>query len=129
MDVVDGHLHLFKALSDDYPRAVFRHHGRRPNAPRPRPPLEAMDAAGGPGHLLRPLPHDRYLARMLAEHPGRFAGVAVYDFEDSDPLASCKAGSTPGSRAFRFYGLEGEPVPIPSRWPCSRLWPPCATRA
>ena len=54
-------------------------------------------------------PHDRFLAEVLADHPGKFAGVAVYDFEDSDPLATLQRRIDTGIEGVRFYGLEGEP--------------------
>ena len=110
MDVVDGHLHLFKALSDDYPRAIFDIMAPPEREETAARLLEAMDGAGVDRAIFCALsPHDRFLAEVLADHPGKFAGVAVYDFEDSDPLATLQRRIDAGIEGVRFYGLEGEP--------------------
>jgi predicted TIM-barrel fold metal-dependent hydrolase len=110
MDVVDAHLHLFKALSDDYPRAVFGEMAPPEREELAARLLEAMDAAGVDRAVICALSeHDRYLDEVLAQHPGKFAGVAVHDFEDSDPLATLQRRIDAGIEGVRFYGLEGEP--------------------
>ena len=110
MDVVDGHLHLFKALSDEYPRAIFDVMAppeRSEAAPRL---LEAMDDAGVDRAVFCALsPHDRFLAEVLDQYRGKFAGVAVHDFEDPDPLSTLRGRIDAGIGGVRFYGLEGEP--------------------
>ena len=110
MDVVDAHLHLFKARSDDYPRAIFDVMAppeREEAAPRL---LEAMDGTGVDRAVICALSeHDRYLAEVLAQYPGKFAGVAVHDFTDPDPLATLQRRIDAGIEGVRFYGLEGEP--------------------
>ena len=110
MDVVDAHLHLFKALSDDYPRAVYEGMTPPERVESAERLLEAMDAAGVDRAVYCALsPHERYLAEVLAEHRSRFAGVAVYDFAEADPLATLQRCIDAGVEGVRFFGLEGEP--------------------
>ena len=110
MDVVDGHLHLFKALSDEYPRAIFDIMAPPERSETPSRLLEAMDAAGVDRAIFCALsPHDRFLAEVLDQYPGKFAGVAVHDFEDRDPLSTLRGRIDAGIEGVRFYGLEGEP--------------------
>ena len=110
MDVVDAHLHLFKALSDDYPRAIFEIMAPPERTESAERLLEALDATGVDRAIVCALSeHDRYLAEVLADHPSRFAGVAVHDFADPDPLATLQRRVDAGIEGIRFYGLEGEP--------------------
>ena len=110
MDVVDAHLHLFKALSDDYPRAIFEGMTPPERSETAERLLAAMDAAGVDRAIYCALSeHDHYLAEVLAGHPGKFAGVSVYDFADPDPLATLQRRIDAGIEGVRFYGLEGEP--------------------
>ena len=115
MDVVDAHLHLFKAISDDYPRAIFE--GMTP--PEREEPAElllaAMDAAGVDHAVVCALSeHDRYLGEVLAEHPGKFAGVAVHDFGVADHVDSLRRRvETIGIQGLRLYGLNGTPGAAP----------------
>ena len=110
MDVVDAHLHLFKALSDDYPRAIFEGMTPPEREESAERLLEAMDAAGVDRAVYCALSeHDHYLAEVLADHPGKFAGVSVYDFADPDPLDTLQRRIDAGIEGVRFYGLEGEP--------------------
>ena len=108
MDVVDAHLHLFKALSDDYPRAIFEGMTPPERSETAERLLEAMDAAGVDRAVYCALSeHDRYLAEVLADYPGKFAGVAVHDFADPDPLATLQRRFDAGIEGIRLYGLEG----------------------
>ena len=110
MDVVDAHLHLFKDLSDDYPRAVFEGMAPPERSESAERLLRAMDAAGVDRAIVCALSeHDRYLAEVLAQYRGKFAGVAVHDFTDPDPLATLQRRIDSGVEGVRFYGLEGEP--------------------
>ena len=110
MDVVDAHLHLFKVLSDDYPRAIFEGMTPPERSETAERLLEAMDAAGVDRAVYCALSeHDRYLAEVVADHPGKFAGVAVHDFADPHPLATLQRRFDAGIEGIRLYGLEGEP--------------------
>lgn len=111
MDVVDAHLHLFKAKSEEYPRDVFE--GMTP-PDREEPVaefLEAMDDAGVDRAIVVPLsPHDRYLAEVLRDHPGTLAGIGVFDFEVDDPVADLERRiDEVGIQGLRLYGLNAEP--------------------
>ena len=109
MDVVDAHLHLFKALSADYPRAIFEGMAPPERSETAERLLEAMDAAGVDRAVYCALSeHDHYLAEVLADYPGKFAGVAVHDFADPDPLATLRRRIDAGIEGIRLYGLEGE---------------------
>ena len=116
MDVVDGHLHLFKALTNEYPREIFE--GMTP--PEREEPVEdflgVMDAAGVDRAVMVPLSaHDRYLGEVLQTHPGRFAGIGVFDFEEDDPARQINRRTDAiGMQGFRFYGLNSEPGSDPS---------------
>lgn len=110
MAVVDAHLHLFKAHSDAYPRLVFE--GMVP-AEREEPAeelLEAMEDAGVDHAVVVPLSaHDHYLAELLVDHPGRFAGVGVYDEEAEDGAGQvARRAEQAGIQGLRFYGFGGE---------------------
>ena len=111
MAVVDAHLHLFKAHSDAYPRLVFE--GMVP-AEREEPAeefLEAMDEAGVDHAVVVPLsPHDHYLAEILVDFPGRFAGVGVYDDAAEDGAGQvARRAEQAGIQGLRFYGFGAEP--------------------
>ena len=110
MDVVDAHLHLFKARSDDYPRAIFEGMTPPEREESAERLLATMDAAGADRAIYCSVSeHDRYLAEVLDDHPGKFAGVSVYDFADPDPLATLQRRIDAGIEGVRFFGLEGEP--------------------
>lgn len=110
MAVVDAHLHLFKAHSDAYPRLVFE--GMVP-AEREEPAeelVEAMQDAGVDHAVVVPLSaHDHYLSELLMDHPGRFAGIGVYDPEADDGAGQvARRAEQAGIQGLRFYGFEGE---------------------
>lgn len=111
MDTVDAHLHLFKALSDEYPRAIFE--GMTP--PEREEPaerlLEAMEEAGVDKAVVVALSkEDRYLGEVLEQYPGTFVGVSVHDFEAEDPVESLRQRvETIGIQGLRLYGLDADP--------------------
>ena len=109
--VIDSHLHLFRAVSDAYPRAVYD-----VMAPAEREELAAdllaqMDTARVDRAIVVPLSsHDHYLAELLAEQPGRFAGVGVFDPGVADPAVDLerRLGEL-DLQGLRMFGL-GDPV-------------------
>ena len=110
MAVVDAHLHLFKAKSEEYPRFVFE--GMAP-AEREEPAEEFLEAMGGAGvdhAVIVPLSaDDEYLAEILIDHAGRFAGVGVYDTEAEDGAGQiARRVDQAGIQGLRFYGFGGE---------------------
>ena len=106
--IVDGHLHLFRRLSRDYPRAVHE------LFPAEREALAEdfvkVMAANGVGHaVVVPLsPNDEYLVDCLREHPGTFAGVAVNDDSGPNPEARLDEVTRLGMQGLRV-GRLGEP--------------------
>ncbi len=115
MNVVDGHLHLFKGVTDSYPREVFEGMTPPDREELVEDFLKVMDAAGVDRAVVVPLSkHDRYLGEILEAHPDRFAGIGVFDFEENDPVAQIQRRSDAiGMQGFRFYGLNGEPESDP----------------
>ena len=118
MDVVDAHLHLFRAISDEYPRDVFE--GMTPpERDEPAAPfLAAMDEAGVDRAVICALSvHDEYLAEVIAEYPDRFAGVSIFDFGVADPVADLERRMELGIQGVRLYGLNAEPGTDPEALP------------
>jgi predicted TIM-barrel fold metal-dependent hydrolase len=111
MDVVDAHLHLFMAMSEDYPREVFEAMTPPEREETVEEYLAAMDAAGVDRAVIVPLsPHDRYLGEILQRYPGRFAGVGVFDFGTVDPVADLERRlEVADLQGMRLFGLDGEP--------------------
>lgn len=110
MAVVDAHLHLFKARSDAYPRYVFEGMAPAEREELAEEFLEAMDGAAVDHAVIVPLSsHDEYLAEILADHPGKFAGVGVYDPEAEDGAGQvARRAEQAGIQGLRFYGFGGE---------------------
>ena len=106
--IVDGHLHLFRRLSPDYPRAVHE------LFPAEREALAEdfvkVMAANGVDHaVVVPLsPNDEYLVDCLRRYPGTFAGVAVLDDKDPDAEARLDHVTSLGIQGLRV-GRLGEP--------------------
>ncbi len=111
MDVVDAHLHLFKAISDEYPRDVFEGMTPPEREELAERFLAAMDDAGVDRAVIVALSaHDEYLADVIRDYPGKFAGVAVYDFATEDPVANLESRiENVGIQGLRLYGLDAEP--------------------
>ena len=111
MAVVDAHLHLFKAQSDQYPRLTFDVMAPAEREESAEEFLEAMDAAGVDHAIIVPLsPHDEYLTAIQAEFPGRFAGVGVYDDAAPDGAGQvARRAEQAGLQGLRFYGFGAEP--------------------
>lgn len=109
MDVVDAHLHLFKALSGDYPRDVFEAMTPPEREETVEEFLAAMEDAGVDRAVVVPLsPHDRYLGEILQRYPGRFAGVGVFDFGVDDPVADlARRLDVVELQGMRLFGLDG----------------------
>ena len=111
MAVVDAHLHLFKAHSEDYPRLVFEGMVPAEREELAEEFLGAMDSAGVDHAVVVPLSaHDRYLAEILVEFPGHFAGVGVYDDSaEAGATQVARRAEEAGIQGLRFYGFGAEP--------------------
>jgi len=110
MAVVDAHLHLFKPASEQYPRDVFEEMTPVEREESAEEFLAAMDSAGVDHAVIVPLSvHDHYLAEILVEFPGRFAGVGVYDADAEDGGGQvARRAEQAGIQGLRFYGFGGE---------------------
>ncbi len=110
MAVVDAHLHLFRPASDQYPRDVFEAMTPVEREESAEEFLAAMDDAGVDHAVIVPLSvHDHYLAEILVEFPGKFAGVGVYDADAEDGAGQvARRAEQVGIQGLRFYGFGGE---------------------
>lgn len=117
MPVVDAHLHLFRAQSEAYPRDVIE--GMTP--PERDEPAEEflfyMNRAGVDNAVIVPLsPHDDYLAEILRNFPGKFAGVGVYDPDAPDGAEQvARRAEEVGLQGLRFYGFGADPQEDPDK--------------
>ncbi len=111
MPVVDAHLHLFKAVSDAYPRPVYESMTPPDREEAAEELLAAMASAGVDHAVVVALSeHDEYLRDVLRDHPGRFAGIGLFDFSEPDPVAQLERRvEATGMQGMRFYGLDADP--------------------
>ena len=80
MPVIDSHLHLFRAVSSKYPRTVYPGLANADLEVPAEELLSLMESAGVDKAIVVPLgPEDHYLAEIIQQYPGKFAGVGVYD--------------------------------------------------
>lgn len=83
--IIDSHMHLFTAQSEEFPRGV---HDLYPPDRKAEIAeyLSYADEVGVRHSVLVSLDeHDDYVAHALREHPGRFSAVAVMDNTAHDP--------------------------------------------
>ena len=86
MNVIDSHLHLFKANSKDYPRPVHPGLADEDREVLAKELIIKMEKAGVDKAIVVPLgPEDHYLSELQEEHPGKFAAVGIYDADAPDP--------------------------------------------
>jgi predicted TIM-barrel fold metal-dependent hydrolase len=107
MAVVDAHMHLFKAVSDEYPRDVFEPMtppGREENA---ETYISLMDSAGVDHSIIVGLSaHDQYLTTLHRDHPDRFAIVGVIDDDATDPVGDLRRRKQEsGLQGLRLFAL------------------------
>ncbi|HZV50421.1 MAG TPA: amidohydrolase family protein [Candidatus Dormibacteraeota bacterium] len=105
MPVIDGHAHVFRPHSEQYPRPVDELAPAGREAPVEEF-LRAMEKAGVERAVLVPLgPEDDYLVECLRRHPGRFQGIGVFDLAHPDPAALETRIERTGIRGLRMHGL------------------------
>ncbi len=86
MNVIDSHLHLFKANSKDYPRPVHPGLADEDREVLAKELIIKMEKAGVDKAIVVPLgPEDHYLSELQEEYPGKFAAVGIYDADAPDP--------------------------------------------
>lgn len=109
--VVDGHLHLFRGESAQYPRTVYPVMAEADREELAEKLLAQMAAAGVDHAIVVPLSrHDDYLRDVLRQHPSRFAGVGVYDLEAPDGVDGVKRRlGACDLQGLRFFGIGAKP--------------------
>lgn len=122
MPTIDAHLHVFEAVSDQFPRDVFE-----PLTPPERSaPAEAlladMEQAGvDQAVVVAVSQHDEYLTHVLTAYPTRFAGVAVAAPDAADAVADLNQRvETMGIQGLRVFSL-GDPDAPPESQPLFAL--------
>lgn len=106
-NVVDGHLHLFRQVSDAFPRTAYPVMAEPDREELAEKLLGQMDVAGVDHAIVVPLSKDdEYLNEVLDTYPGRFAGVGCFDHEQSG-LADVEARlAVVDLQGLRFFGLD-----------------------
>jgi L-fuconolactonase len=117
--IIDAHLHLFRAVSGEYPRGVYDVMAPPEREELAEKLLEHMAGAGVDRAIVVPLSaHDHYLGEILREFPGRFAGVGVFDSEVADPVADIERRveeiGLQGLRVFRLGDTVAEVETLPT---------------
>jgi predicted TIM-barrel fold metal-dependent hydrolase len=106
--IVDGHLHLFRRLSPDYPRAVHALFPPEREA-LAEDLLQLMAANGVDRAVVVPLsPDDDYLLDCLRTYPDSFFGVGVHGDKVQDPEGRLQQVIAAGIDGLRV-GWLGEP--------------------
>ena len=118
--VVDGHLHLFRKVSDAYPRTTYGVMAEADREESAEKLIAAMDAAGVDHAIVVPLSkEDDYLREVLQAFPGRFAGVGIFDHDRPDDVAGVEARlAVTDLQGLRFYGLNAVGDSTPERLSC-----------
>jgi L-fuconolactonase len=120
MTVVDAHVHVFKAVSDRYPRAVHALHPAEREATAEEL-IASMERASIDRAVLVGLsPHDEYLAECVAERPDTFAAVAIQDPDDVS-LESLARRRDLGIDGLRLFALGDPAVADVEALPAFRL--------
>jgi L-fuconolactonase len=119
--VVDSHLHLFRRVTEQYPRTTFERMADESREERVERLIDAMDAAGVDRAVVVPLSkEDHYLAEVLSEHGDRFAGVGVFDHDRPDDVAAIADRHTStGFKGLRFFGLQADMSSTPDTIACT----------
>ena len=80
MPVIVSHLHLFRAVSDRYPRTVYPGLADADLDVPAEKLISLMESTRVDKAIVVPLgPEDHYLGEIIEQYPGRFAGVGCYD--------------------------------------------------
>jgi predicted TIM-barrel fold metal-dependent hydrolase len=97
---IDGHLHLFEAVSESYPRDVHPLFPSELSSPVDKY-ITVMDENGIDYAVIVPLSaHDQYLAHCLAKYPERLRGIGIYRHNVPDPIEDL-------ARRVRQIGISG----------------------
>lgn len=118
---IDGHVHVFRAVSERYPRSVHAMYPAEMEAPV-EDLLETLDRNHVDGAVVVPLsPHDDYLAECLASYPERLRGIGVLDPDRSGDADDARRRlSEVGLRGLRVFRLGDQATSVPQEleaWP------------
>jgi predicted TIM-barrel fold metal-dependent hydrolase len=118
--VVDGHLHLFRKATADYPRRIYSGIAEADREALVEPLRAAMEAAGVDQAVVVPLSkEDTYLREVLAMLPGRFAGIGVFDHDRPDDVPGLAARlAATGWQGLRFFGFQAADDATPESLSC-----------
>jgi predicted TIM-barrel fold metal-dependent hydrolase len=118
--VVDGHLHLFRKATADYPRTTYDGIAEADREARAEGLVVAMEAAGVDHAVVVPLSkEDAYLREVLRTFPGRFAGVGIFDHNRPDDIAGLEARlAVTAWQGLRFFGFQAAEDATPDSLPC-----------
>jgi predicted TIM-barrel fold metal-dependent hydrolase len=106
--IIDGHLHLFRRLSPDYPRAAHALFPAEREALAEQY-LEVMAANNVERAVVVPVsPDDAYLLDCLRDHPRSFVGVSVLGTAEPAPEQRLERVTKLGIKGLRVAWL-GEP--------------------
>ena len=120
MNVIDSHLHLFKAYSKDYPRPIHPGLADEEREVVAQELIVEMEKAGVDKAIVVPLgPEDHYISELLKEYPGKFATVGIYDTDAPDQAENLdqriEESSIQGIRV-GFVDLEASPDDDPEKY-------------
>lgn len=121
--VVDAHLHLFRSFSDQFPRTTYPVMAEADREELAEKLLAEMANAEVDHAIVVPLSRDdEYLRELLASHPGKFAGVGVFDHLKPDSVNSLeKRLALTSLQGLRFLGLEATPDSDVKKVGCYRV--------
>ncbi len=118
-NVVDGHLHLFREVSEAFPRTAYPIMAEPEREELAEKLIVEMDAAGVDHAIVVPLSrNDEYLNEVLRAHPSRFAGVGCYD-HDQPGVADVEARlAITDLQGLRLFGLNAQEGATPDSLAC-----------
>jgi len=106
--VVDGHLHLFRKSTLEFPRTAYAIMAEEDREELAEKFLTAMDSAQVGHAIVVPLSkEDDYLRDVLQRFPGKFAGVGIYDHDRPDDVVAMRLRcALTNLQGLRFFGLK-----------------------
>ncbi len=110
--VVDAHLHLFRAVSEQFPRTEYPIMAEADREELAEKLLIKMSETGVDHAIVVPLSSDdEYLQEVLTKFPGKFAGVGVFDPSKSSSVKDIEQRLTKTHlQGLRFFGFGATEV-------------------
>ncbi len=118
--VVDGHLHLFRKATADYPRTTYDVIAEADREALAERLVVAMEAAGIDHAVVVPLSkEDAYLREVLRAFPGRLAGIGIFEHDRPDDIAGLEARlALTAWQGLRFFGFDAAEDSTLDTLPC-----------